>query len=67
MDQWSLLFGDPKDQTLSTTTRNECLALFTQNEIMSRGLVTGMDKSPRKKVFMERANMIEQLPHAITE
>jgi hypothetical protein len=67
MDQWSLLFGDPKDQTLSSTTRNECLALFTQNEIMSRGFSSEKDESPRKKIFMERADMIEQLPHATNE
>ena len=45
--QWGILFGDPRDQTLSETTRNECLALLTQNEIMDRGLTTTRDDSPR--------------------
>jgi hypothetical protein len=67
VDKWGLLFGDPKDQTLSDTTRNECLALFTQNEITSRGLISGENESPRKKTFMERAGMIDQLAHATEE
>jgi hypothetical protein len=60
-----ILFGNPKDQTLSNATRNECLALLTQNEIMDRGLMTTSDNSPRKKIFLEQASMIfNGLAHA---
>ena len=62
--QWGALFGDPKDPTLSASTRNECLALLTQNEIMDRGLSTSQDDSPRKKIFLERASIINGLTHA---
>jgi hypothetical protein len=58
VDKWCQRFGNTEDKTLYVSTRNECLALFTQNEIMSRGLMSGDDESPRKKVFMERAGMV---------
>jgi hypothetical protein len=62
--QWGVLFGDPKDGTLSNATRNECLALLTQNEITGRGLTRTTDDSPRKQMFLDRASLINGLPHA---
>ena len=67
LQDWGLLFGDRKDQTLSDSTRNECLALLTQNEIMSRGLSSNKDDSPQKKIFLKRATMINDLTHASEE
>lgn len=61
---WGLLFGGPKDGTLSNAARNECLALLTQNEITGRGLTRTTDDSPIKHMFLDRASMINGIPHA---
>jgi hypothetical protein len=62
--QCGLLFGDPKDGTLSNATKKECLALFTQNEINGRGLTRTTDDPPGKQMFLDHASMINGLPHA---
>ncbi len=61
---WGLLFGGPKDGTLSNAARNECLALLTQNEITGRGLTITNDNFPRKQMFLDHAStMVDCLPH----
>jgi hypothetical protein len=66
-EEWGSLFGDPNDQSLSNSTRNECLALLTQNEISSQAMDSSNIDSPNKRQFLERARMIQTLSHATVE